>query len=94
MNEIECSKAVFVPYKPIAADECEMVLRFLGFKFVRVNGTRGSHGAEIYVPEDERTEFDEKVLHTTLVGKYRRFFICDGVHFGVHYYYVSYSKKK
>ena len=94
MKEIECSKAITVSYMPGAADECEMVLRYLGFQFVRVKGTRGSHGAEIRVSEKERAEFDEKVLHTTVHGKYRSFFISSGVQFGVHYYYVSYRKRK
>jgi hypothetical protein len=94
INGIECSRAVFVPYKPGAADECEIVLRFLGFEHIKVHGSKGSHSAELYVPEEDRLAFDGMCLNHTVHGKYRNFFFSIGTHFGVQYHYVSYSKKK
>lgn len=93
LNEINCSMAFRFSYVPSAAEECAIILKWFGFNYVHVKGAKGSHSAEIYVPEEYREEFDKQILHKTLIGKYRKFFIGEGVHFGVHYYYVNYLKK-
>lgn len=92
MNEINGSRYVNVPYYPCAADECEMILRGMGFR-VQLKRVRGSHSAEIYVPKEERSRFDEQILRKTIIGKNRKFFMGEGEYFGVHYYYVNYLKK-
>ena len=40
-----------------AATECEAILRALGYGYVKVYGTRGSHTAEVYISEEERERF-------------------------------------
>lgn len=73
-------------YKYGAADECEAVLRSLGFSSVRVTGSRGSHGGEIWISDDERNEFEEKIVGNKIISEFRDFYI------GSRMTYIGYVK--
>ena len=58
-----------------AARECECIVRALGYSYVKVYGTRGSHTAEVYISEDERERFRNELLYKTVQGiSSRKFF--------------------
>lgn len=79
-----------------AAMECELCLRSLGFGYVKIDRQRGSHGAELYIPEEDRERFEKEVVNRTLVGEYRSFYIGKMSGFGMArwgLYYVSYGRK-
>ena len=44
-----------------AASECEAILRALGYGYVKVYGTRGSHTAEVYISKDKKSGYKEIV---------------------------------
>lgn len=64
-----------------AASECECILRALGYGYVKVYGTRGSHSAEIYISKEERERFRNELLHKTVQGiSSRKFFFSKCTH--------------
>jgi len=79
-----------------AGMECELCLRSLGFDYVSLDKRKGSHGAELYIPEEDRERFEKEVVNRTLVGEWRTFHISqmsgfDMARWGL--YYVSYGRK-
>ena len=64
-----------------AAYECECILRELGYGYVKVYGTRGSHTAEVYISKEERERFRNELLHKTVQGiSTRKFFFSKSTH--------------
>lgn len=64
-----------------AASECEAILRALGYGYVKVYGSRGSHSAEVYISEEERERFRNELLHKTVQGiSPRKFFFARCIH--------------
>ena len=64
-----------------AATECEAILRALGYGYVKVYGTRGSHTAEVYISEEERERFRNELLYKTVQGiSPRKFFFAKCIH--------------
>lgn len=64
-----------------AATECEAILRALGYGYVKVYGTRGSHTAEVYISKEERERFRNELLHKTVQGiSPRKFFFAKSIH--------------
>ena len=58
-----------------AASECEAILRALGYGYVKVYGSRGSHTAEVYISKEDRERFRNELLHKTVQGiSSRKFF--------------------
>jgi hypothetical protein len=58
-----------------AAYECECILRALGYGYVKVYGTRGSHTAEVYISKEDRERFRNELLNKTVQGvSSRKFF--------------------
>lgn len=79
-----------------AGMECELCLRSLGFGYVSLDKRRGSHGAELYIPEEDRERFEKEVVNRTLVGERRTFHISQMSGFGMArwgLYYVSYGRR-
>ena len=65
----------------VAAGECEAILRALGYGYVKVYGTRGSHTAEVYISKEERERFRNELLHKTVQGiSSRKFFFTKCIH--------------
>lgn len=60
-------------YKPSASEECQDVLHYLGIKYARVSGQKGSHSADVWVFDEDEKLFKEKILHNTIIGTYRKF---------------------
>ena len=78
-----------------AGMECELCLRSLGFDYVSLDKRKGSHGAELYIPEEDRERFEKEVVNRTLVGEWRTFHISKMSGFGMArwgLYYVSYGR--
>jgi hypothetical protein len=74
-----------------AADECSLALRNLGFGYhFSVKGSRGSHGAQVWVSEEYKDKFEKDILPNVVEGTYRKFFFSKS---GEYFYYVSYSSK-
>lgn len=64
-----------------AANECEAILRALGYGYVKVYGTRGSHTAEVYISKEDRERFRNELLHKTVQGiSSRKFFFTKCIH--------------
>ena len=64
-----------------AASECESILRALGYGYVKVYGTRGSHTAEVYISKEERERFRNELLYKTVQGiSSRKFFFSKCTH--------------
>lgn len=64
-----------------AAGECECIVRALGYSYVKVYGTRGSHTAEVYISENERERFKNELLYKTVQGiSSRKFFFSKCTH--------------
>lgn len=64
-----------------AAGECECIVRALGYSYVKVYGTRGSHTAEVYISENERERFRNELLYKTVQGiSSRKFFFSKCTH--------------
>jgi hypothetical protein len=64
-----------------AAYECECILRELGYGYVKVYGTRGSHTAEVYISKEERERFRNELLYKTVQGiSSRKFFFGKCIH--------------
>ena len=58
-----------------AATECEAILRALGYGYVKVYGSRGSHTAEVYISKEDRERFKNELLYKTVQGiSSRKFF--------------------
>ena len=58
-----------------AATECEAILRELGYGYVKVYGTRGSHTAEVYISKEDRERFKNELLYKNVQGiSSRKFF--------------------
>ena len=58
-----------------AASECEAILRALGYGYVKVYGSRGSHTAEVYISKEDRERFRNELLYKTVQGiSSRKFF--------------------
>jgi hypothetical protein len=83
-------------YSVGAAEECKACLHFLGFRYVSIKKQRGSHGAEIWIPDEDKERFEKEILGNTLIGERRRFFFshpCDLCGHPSIYYYVSYQQR-
>lgn len=79
-----------------AGIECELCLRSFGFNCVSLDERKGSHGAELYIPDEDRERFEKEILGRTLVGEYRTFHFSKMSGFGMArwgLYYVSYGRK-
>jgi hypothetical protein len=79
-----------------AAEECEACLHFLGFRYVSIKKQRGSHGAEIWIPDEDKERFEKEILGNVLIGELRWFFFSHLYNSDGHpsiYYYVSYKYK-
>jgi hypothetical protein len=64
-----------------AAYECECILRELGYGYVKVYGTRGSHTAELYISKEDRERFRNELLYKTVQGiSSRKFFFGKCIH--------------
>ena len=64
-----------------AASECEAILRALGYGYVKVYGSRGSHTAEVYISKEDRERFTNELLHKTVQGiSPRKFFFAKSIH--------------
>lgn len=64
-----------------AASECECILRELGYSYVKIYGSRGSHTAEVYISEKERERFRNELLYKTVQGiSSRKFFFSKCTH--------------
>lgn len=64
-----------------AAGECECIIRALGYSYVKVYGSRGSHTAEVYISEEERERFRNELLYKTVQGiSSRKFFFSKCTH--------------
>ena len=64
-----------------AASECEAIVRALGYSYVKVYGSRGSHTAEVYISEEERERFRNELLYKTVQGiSPRKFFFAKCIH--------------
>lgn len=64
-----------------AATECEAIVRALGYSYVKVYGSRGSHTAEVYISEEERERFRNELLYKTVQGiSSRKFFFSKCTH--------------
>ena len=64
-----------------AATECEAIVRALGYSYVKVYGSRGSHTAEVYISEEERERFRNELLYKTVQGiSPRKFFFQKCIH--------------
>jgi hypothetical protein len=64
-----------------AANECEYILRALGYNYAKVYGSRGSHTAEVYISEEDRERFTNELLHKTVQGiSQRKFFFAKYTH--------------
>jgi hypothetical protein len=64
-----------------AASECEAILRALGYGYVKVYGTRGSHTAEVYISKEDRERFRKELLYKTVQGiSSRKFFFGKCIH--------------
>ena len=64
-----------------AASECEAILRALGYGYVKVYGTRGSHTAEVYISKEDRERFKNELLYKTVQGiSSRKFFFAKCIH--------------
>jgi hypothetical protein len=58
-----------------AAFECEYILRALGYNYAKVYGLRGSHTAEVHIPEEDIERFKNELLNKTVQGvSSRKFF--------------------
>ena len=58
-----------------AATECEAILQALGYGYVKVYGSRGSHTAEVYISKEDRERFRNELLHKTVQGISPRKFV-------------------
>ena len=64
-----------------AAGECECIVRALGYSYVKVYGSRGSHTAEVYISKEERERFRNELLYKTVQGiSSRKFFFGKCIH--------------
>ena len=64
-----------------AATECEAILRALGYGYVKVYGSRGSHTAEVYISKEDIERFTNELLHKTVQGiSPRKFFFTKCTH--------------
>lgn len=64
-----------------AAGECEAILHALGYGYVKVYGTRGSHTAEVYISKEDRERFTNELLYKTVQGiSSRKFFFSKCTH--------------
>ena len=64
-----------------AASECEAILRALGYGYVKVYGSRGSHTAEVYISKEDIERFTNELLHKTVQGiSSRKFFFAKYTH--------------
>ena len=64
-----------------AAGECECIVRALGYGYVKVYGSRGSHTAEVYISEEERERFRNELLYKKVQGiSSRKFFFSKCIH--------------
>ena len=64
-----------------AASECEAILRALGYGYVKVYGSRGSHTAEVYISKEDIERFTDELLHKTVQGiSSRKFFFTKCTH--------------
>ena len=64
-----------------AANECECIIRALGYSYVKVYCTRGSHTAEVYISEEERERFRNELLYKKVQGiSSRKFFFSKCTH--------------
>lgn len=75
-----------------AHEECRQALEYLGFS-IRVVGSRGSHGAQVYILEEDQDRFDSEILNNTIVGGNRKFFFSKITRYGFPEYFVSYQRK-
>lgn len=77
-----------------AADECSKALQELGMgSGFSIDGSRGSHGAEVWVSDDKKELFESQILPNIIKGTYRTFYFSKCTPFGTEYthYYVSYK---
>lgn len=64
-----------------AASECEAILRALGYGYVKVYGSGGSHTAEVYISTEDIERFTNELLHKTVQGiSSRKFFFTNCTH--------------
>ena len=75
-----------------AHEECTQALQYLGFS-IRVTGSRGSHNAKVYIPEEDQDRFDSEILNNTIVGSNRKFFFSKITRYGFPEYFVNYQRK-
>ena len=64
-----------------AANECECIIRALGYNYAKVYGSRGSHTAEVYISKEDRERFTNELLNKTVQGiSPRKFFFVKYIH--------------
>lgn len=64
-----------------AAEECKFILQALGYNYVKVYGSRGSHTAEVHISKEDVERFKNKLLYKTVQGiSSRKFFFGKSIH--------------
>ena len=89
MNYIKVNTTANYPLG--AAEECKKALNSLGFS-PQIKPQRGSHGAELYIPDREKERFENEIFSRGIQGTYRKFTF-SRLGFGEYispFYYVSY----